>query len=419
MKRFLFLGLALGAACNHPSPTCTADETDCATTSGGTTSSGTNGGSSSSGAAACSHPDLYAACFQGGGLVGICSESGLQSPPAIVAAPAPGGGNSAVIGNLGSLIFTSPTMLWALDEENNQIDVLDTSSWPPTNVMSIAAGTGSDFDAVTMIECGNQVLVVEDTPPLVAAYNASSGAFVAEVKLALDGGAPDPGSIACDAANAYVTDFADNVLFVIDLASFTVSGVLSPPAQELIAPVTADGGTFDPGLAVVTVVSPTGAGPEIFAGLQNYALFGQQEEPVADSLLLEVNSAGTALGSPIDLGACYDVSSLITSPDQSTIYASCAGTYHINGIPNASGQLGSMTVTGTVPHAPVTLPLSDPSSMAFLANGWLAIGDTGSAGVAFYNPADGGVTSLTASCPLLSDGGVNPLQFVGALVAAP
>src|SRR5580700_2886715 len=79
----------------------------------------------------CLQPDVYATCWAGGGVVGICSQTGAQTSTAIVA---PGSGGQAVVPNLIGGVFSGASLLWLLDNANNQIDVTNVGTWPPVSV---------------------------------------------------------------------------------------------------------------------------------------------------------------------------------------------------------------------------------------------------------------------------------------------
>ncbi len=434
MKRTLAtVGLMLAVACGHPNPTCLPTQTACDGGCFDLTSTRSNCGACgvacgtdqicTQGACtytSCSAPDVYATCWNGGGFTGLCSASGEGTSVATIAAPSPDGGGP-IVGQLQSAVFASASTVWLLDVENAQIDVIDISQGLPSNVRTIAAGTVS-YDPVQLIACGSQMLLLRSSPALLEIFDAASGAVVNEVSLELDGGYPFPNAVACAGGTAYVADPSDNVVFVIDLASHAITGTLPLPAAAQVPPPAADGGTFYPSLAVVAVAT-VGQAPVVYSALQNYAIFPQSDGglgwvlPVADSSVLV--SSGTTVLSTVDLGPCYDAFALATAPDQSKVYASCAGKFHIAGTPNASGQLGVLSTATNTAGTPIALPLSNPGAMAFLKNGVLAIADTGQARIAFYNPADGGVTSAPVGCALLPDGGANPLQFVSAVVATP
>jgi hypothetical protein len=443
MTRRALIACLLAVACNHPSPACPPNQSECAgvcfnlqssAANCGTCGNACNGNQSCVGGACvldtCTTPDVYVSCWVGGGFAGLCSSTGQQVPTATIAAPAPDAGvvatGTVVVPELQSLVFTSPTQVWGLDVENAQIDVVSIATWPPTIVTSLAAGVAG-YDPVAMIGCSGQVLLLRSEPPLLEVFNGTTGTFVNEVPIVLDGGFPYPNNLACNGTTAYVADNSDNVLFAIDLTTFAITGVLSPPASDEVAPAAADGGSFYPSLGEVAVAAPTGGAAEVFMALQNYTIFnntlsdGGSAEVVqlqTDSTLLESGTGLGSVGAPVDLG-CLDDLALTVSPDQSTVYGACGGPFHIAGMPNATSKIGVVSVSGPTAKTAITVPLSNPGSMAFLKNGLLAIGDTGQEKVAFYNPADGGVTAAMVACPPLQDGGVNPLQFISAVVPAP
>ena len=64
------------------------------------------------------------------------------------------------------------------------------------------------------------------------------------------------------------------------------------------------------------------------------------------------------------------------------------------------------------------VPFSNPTRMANLKNGLVAVTDSATAGVAVINPADGGLDgALFFPCPPATDGG--PGEFVADVTAGP
>ncbi len=429
--------LVLLAACATPSPSCPiVGQSECAGVCFDLQSDATNCGSCGTvcatqqtcqagkcSSSVCVKPDVYAACWVGGGLVGICSETGAQTSTAIVALrPGDGGSGAPVVPELNGGVFSGAAILWLLDNENNQIDVVNTASWPPTDVIAIGAAAGdSTYSVDQLMSCDGMVLALRTATPLLEGYDPGTFAFVNEVSLATDAGYNYPAAMACDGDHtAYVTDSANNTITAVDLESFKVTAQTSLPLADQL-PALADGGAISPSLTGIAFAE-TGSGPEVVVSLQNLSSY----VPVAPSTVFELDPALTTWSSPIDPGAqCIDAWQIVVSADQSAGYLACAGLFDSSNATtvqpyNSTGYVGVVGTGSKTAMAPVTTTVSNPTNLAVLKNGLLAIGDySPQAEVGFYNPTDGGVSYVNVNCPLLPDGGVNPQQGVTAVVAAP
>ncbi len=141
--------------------------------------------------------------------------------------------------------------------------------------------------------------------------------------------------------------------------------------------------------------------------------------PAASSTTFEIDPALTTWSKPIDPGEqCLDAFQIVVSPDQLTAYLACTGILNSANATtvqpyNAAGYTGVIGTASASALPPIATTLSNPSSLAVLKNGLLAIGDySPQSEVAFYNPADGGISYVTVNCPLLPDGGLSPQQAV-------
>jgi hypothetical protein len=179
-------------------------------------------------------------------------------------------------------------------------------------------------------------------------------------------------------------------------------------------PPLADGGTISPSVYGVAVAG-TASDARVFFGLQN---FGPDYSVVAESTILYSDpNLQSIVGSVAPGPQCFNMGSLIASPDGTLVYGVCGGAYLAT--PNPSSYLSVTDVASGTAKPLIELPLSNPFGLATLRDGRLAIRDNGQARVAFYNPFDGGVSSLDVDCPGYSDGGINPEQYISAVVAAP
>jgi hypothetical protein len=266
------------------------------------------------------------------------------------------------------------------------------------------------------------VLALRTAVPLLEAYNtASPFALINEVSLASDAGDVYPAAVACDGDHtAYVTDSANNTVTAVDLTTFTITAQTSLPAIDQLGPF-ADAGPVSPSLTGIAFAQ-TAAGPEVVVSLQNLANY----EPIAASTTFEIDPALTTWGGAIDPGAqCVDAWQIVVSADQSTGYLACAGRFDSSNATtvqpyNSAGYVGVIDIGSKTAKAPLATTVSNPTNLAVLKNGLLAIGDySPQAEVGFYNPADGGVSYVNVNCPLLPDGGLNPQQGVTAVIAAP
>ena len=433
------------AGCNHPSPACPPNQTQCGAACFNLQSDSNNCGACGAfcstdqvcvaGACTydtCSQPDVYATCLQGAGLVGVCSATGFQLPTATISAPSPDAGSDLVIGELASSVFVGDAgSLWLLDYENSQIDIVNVSSWPPVaaNAQSIYAGVTGTFDPIQLITCDGMVLVLRQESALLEGFDAQTHALSGEVSLVFSdaGGFYSPGAAACDGDHkVYVTDSANNLVTAIDLSQidstghFAIAAQTTLPASDYPAALP-DGGTISPYLTAIAV--STGVAPFVVVALEN---LGPDYNPAAPATVFRIDPALQTWSSPGNPGAtCENTFSITTSPDQTTTYEACAGIFDTASATtvqpgNANGYVGVTTIAGPTAQTPIKTTLSNPTSLAFLRNGLLAIGDDFSdARIAFYNPADGGVTYASVACPGLADGGINPLQTISSVVAAP
>jgi len=244
---------------------------------------------------------------------------------------------------------------------------------------------------------------------------------VNEVSLASDAGYQFPAGVACDGDHtAYVTDSFNNTVTAVDLDTFQITAQTSLPAMDQLPPLS-DGGVISPSLTGVAFAEAANA--KVLVSLQN---LDPSYEPIASSTTFELDPALTTWSGPIDPGAqCIDAFQIVVSADQSTGYLACAGLFDSSNATtvqpyNSAGYVGAVSTTGSSANAPIATTVSNPSNLAVLKNGLLAIGDySPQAEVAFYNPADGGISYVTVDCPLLLDGGLNPQQGVTAVIAAP
>jgi len=377
----------------------------------------------------CLQPDVYAACWVGGGLVGICSETGAQTPTAIVAPGlGDGGSGNAVVPNLQAGVFTGADTLWLLDYENNQLDVVDVAKWPPVPVIAISAassdaGSDSSFSVNQMLSCDGMVMALRTATPLLEGYDPATFLRVGEVSLVSDAGYQFPAAVACDGDHtAYVTDSYNNTVTAVDLDTFKITAQTSLPASDQLPPLS-DGGTISPSLTGVAFT--VAASGEVLVSLQN---LDPSYNAVAPSTTFTLDPALTTWSAPVDPGSqCLDAFQIVASSDQSTAYLACAGVFDSSNATtvqpyNSAGYLGVIGLGSvkTAAEAPIMTTLSNPTNLAVLKNGLLAISDySPQSEVGFYNPADGGISYVTVNCPLLPDGGLNPQQGVTAVIAAP
>jgi hypothetical protein len=436
--------LGVIAACSNPTPPCsTPGQVECGTSCVFLASDLDNCGKCDNPCATgqaclagqcssitCDHPDLVATCWIGGGVVGICSDRGLQTPQAIVAiAPGDAGISAgAVVPEFQSAVFTGPSTLWLLDYQDNQIDVVDTSTWPPAPIIGISAGPSDEGYSVPQLAvCDGLVLALRTDTPLLEAYDLTPPfKLVNQVSLASDGGFQSLVGVACDGQHtAYVTDSANNTVTAVDLTSFQVTAQATLPAGDQIGALP-DGGFISASLTAVAV--ETGAsGATVLVAAQN---LDTSYQPAADSTVFELNAGLTTWSPGIDPKAvagggvgCLNTFQMAVSADQSTAYLACAGVFDTAGATtvqpyNPTGDVG--VITGQAAGTTLVTTLSNPASLAVLKNGLVAIGDySPQSEVALYNPADGGIVYVPIDCPVQADGGLFPGQGITAVVAAP
>jgi hypothetical protein len=440
LTSLVLIVLALSAACAIPTPSCPVPgQSECSGTCVALQSDSMNCGSCGTvcsanqaclagtcGPGSCVQPDVYAACWVGGGLVGICSDTGVQTSTATIVGLGDGGSGSVVVPNLQAGLFTGADTLWLLDYQNNQLDVVDVAKWPPLPVIAISAassdaGSDSSFSVNQIVSCDGMVLALRTATPLLEGYDLGTFTFVNEVSLASDAGYQSPAGVACDGDHtAYVTDSYNNTVTAVDLDTFTITAQTSLPAGDQLPPLS-DGGVISPSLTGVAFAEAANA--KVLVSLQN---LDPSYEPIAAATTFEIDPALTTWSSPIDPGAqCLDAFQIVISPDQSTGYLACAGLFDSSNATtvqpyNTAGYVGVVSVTGATAQAPITTTVSNPSNLVVLKNGLLAIGDySPQSEVAFYNPADGGISYVAVDCPLLPDGGLNPQQGITAVIAAP
>jgi len=425
------------AACGNPSPPCPAGQTQCESTCTSLQTDAQNCGSCGNACGngqscvaakcttlTCDHPDMFAACWVGGGVTGVCSDTGIPTGTAVVAlAPGDAGTVNGVVPQFSSAVFASSSRLWLLDEENNQIDIVDVSSWPPTAVFAIGAAPGDSAYSVTQLSaCDGMILALRTATPVLEAYQPTTPyTLLGQVSLASDAGYQFPAAMACDGQQTvYVTDSANNTLTSVDLGTFTVTAQTTLPASDQLPPLP-DGGVIMPYLTGVAVASSL-TGGKVLVSLEN---LGPSYAPVADSSVFEVDPGLTTWSSPIDPVQCLNVFQIAISADHATAYLACAGIFDSAGATtvqpyNDAGALGVVTVAGGIAKPTVMTSLSNPASVALLKNGLVALGDfSPQSEVGFYNPVDGGIATVAVNCPVLPDGGLYPNQGVTAVVAAP
>jgi hypothetical protein len=269
------------------------------------------------------------------------------------------------------------------------------------------------------------VLALRTGTPLLAAYDPATFKLLNEVSLATDAGYNYPAAVACDGKHtAYVTDSYINSVVAVDLSTFTITAQTALPASDVTA--LPDGGPISASLTAVAVET-SASGSTVLVAAQN---LDSDYFPVANGTVFELNaglttwSAGIAPKAVADGGVgCLDPFQMAVSTDQSTAYLACAGILDTAGATtvqpyNPTGDVG--VISGQSAGSTVVTTLSNPTSVAVLKNGLVAIGDNSpQAEVAIYNPADGGLIYVSVDCPVLSDGGLYPLQGVTSLVAAP
>ena len=180
-------GLCAGGAC-----TCgtgqTACDGGCFDLSSNQQNCGACGNSCASyqvcGANQCNGPDLYVSCSDYGfttsnsnAIVGLDSLTGTVLLPAQpVLAPSPDGG-PVVQAQISSTLFTDAHTLWVLDTTNDQIDVLDVTSWPAMVKGSVAVGASPQ----QLLLCGGLVIVSNSIGNTVQGIDPTSMATAAVV----------------------------------------------------------------------------------------------------------------------------------------------------------------------------------------------------------------------------------------------
>jgi hypothetical protein len=350
---------------------------------------------------ACQGPDLFAVCFSGS-LVGYHSQMGPALTPFTVSVPASDGGAPIVPGGLG-LLFTDSRTLWLLDTSNSRVDVLDITQWPPAVLGSVPTGQAPN----QLVLCDGLVLVVNSVDGTVQGIDAATRQTVNEVFV---GAGTNPYLAACDAAHgAYVTDWVTGDVKAVNLTSWTVTATFPIPSQD----VATGAMPYPQGVAFATGVGDAGA---VFVALGNAAIDGGIFGPLGDALVLELDPALQSVRTVLDPGtSCTNGSYLGVSRDGIEVFESCGGVYgeetsgFIAPIATSSGAVGSL----------IPVPLANPSTLAVLKNGLLAVDGSGNQ-VVVFNPNDAGIVQLLAPCPTLPDGGtVSPFDFVGGLVATP
>ncbi len=355
--------------------------------------------------AACSNYDVATAPAVANSVVGVDSATGqILVPPQPVAAPPPDGG-SPLVPQIASLLYTDAHTLWVLDTTNDQIDVLDVTTWPATVKGSVAVGTAPN----QLLLCGGLVVVLNSTDSTVQGVDPTSLRTVAEVNL---GAGENPEYATCDGAHTlYVTDWQAGDVKSIDVsqATWTVGHTLLVPAADVAA--LPDGGSASPTPGGIAWVAAD-AGAEVWVSLEN--LDPTTYAAVGPSTVLVMDPALSGVTATIDPGSgCLDAQVLTADPARGQVYETCTGNYS-----SATGVLAPIAA-GTRAVGPlVTLPLGSPTPTAVLANGLVAVGDWGGSGaVALWNPADGGVGAVVV-CPTV-DGGQIVNETVAAVVSSP
>ena len=418
-----------GKACPTAQPVCAAASCGCPTGQAlcgqscvDTTQSQQNCGScgaacasyESCKASACSGgPDFFAACFHSGALVGISASSGLLQTVAAhdIVAPAPDGGTAQVPANPQSLLFTDPRTLWLLDTINSQIDVLDLSVWPPT--VKAALATDPQSYPNQLILCDGMVLNVNSGTDTVQGFNPTTLVQVSEVALGSPG--ENPYLMACDGAHTvYVTCSAGATVKAVDLSAspWKVSATLAVPDGGAAVMASPSGIAYLP--------ADGGAG-EVYVTLENLNSSYCPAGPPAD--VLAIDSTLASIDATIDPSAgCVNAGFLALAPGGALALEACGGAFGFcapDGGNPTTGYVAPLDLATRTAGSLIALPIGSPTRMAFLKNGLVAITDSASGQIAVFNPADGGVSELLSPCPPLPDGGVNPLEFVGDVAAAP
>jgi hypothetical protein len=349
----------------------------------------------------CIHADFYAACFHSGALIPVQLDGGMLAP-APISAPPPDGGGRNVAAFPQSLLFTNATTLWLADTLNAQIDVLNVAVWPPQVLGSIATGQSPN----QLVSCDGLVISINSVDNTVQGIDPMARLTTNEVNV---GNNQNPYLGACDGQHTfYVSDSIGGNAKAIDLSTFKVTGTFTIPQQAIVADP--DGGpvmAYPEGVAFY----PNDAGGEVFitvASLDtNYNPTGQGNVVATDGLLLQQLAViGSGAG-------CVNPAFLMSSPDGTQILESCGGSYS-NPLPSEIARIRPADLSTL---SAFKVPFSNPTRMATLKNGLVAVTDSATAGVAVINPADGGLEGVFFPCPPATDGG--PGEFVADVTAGP
>ncbi len=375
----------------------------------------------------CLGPDVWVSCANwainappsANVLVGINSATGeVQAAGQEISAALDGG--TAVEAIPGSSVYLADSKtLWVIDQENDQVDVLDVSVWPPRVAGAVAADPSGYPNQVLV--CDGLVIVVNSGSNTIQGIDPVSRTTVQEVNL---GAGKSPEFAACDGAHTlYVTDLGyDGVggdVKSIDLskAQWGDGGVttLVIPANDSAA--LGDGGYVGPqpgGIAYVTL----DGGSELLVTLENLNYANPQATvPQGPATLLVVDPALSGPLTAVSPGpSCENAQYLASSPSGDAVVETCTGNYDTG----AGAAVASFSPATNQFGTPVISPIPSPGPTAYLQTGLVAIGGVGTQ-IALWNPADGGVTLVTACPPAvaLPDGGAGITPMVAGITAAP
>jgi hypothetical protein len=360
----------------------------------------------------CIHADFYAACYHSGAIVPVQLDGGTL-PPEPITAPTPDSGLRPLPAQPSSLLFTDADTLWYLDNANSQIDVLNVGVWPPTVRATIATG----FGPWQLVACDGMIVSINSTDNTIQGIDPNTFAILGEANV---GTGESPTLGACDGKHTfYVTNFGNGTTLAggdvqaVDLSStpvFTNIGKYTVPQEDIVPGPSGDTVIAAPaGIAYF----PSDAGGGVFftvASLDttaNYVPAGRGSVTATDALLLTKRA-----NIPND-AACENPAFLLPSPNGTEILESCGGNYTVDA---GSNEIARIRPDNLSSQGGFSVPLANPTRMAALQNGLVAVADAASAKVAVFDPTNGNLIGVFEPCP---DAGPHGMEFVQDVAVAP